>query len=300
MAGTRAFKPFYLLSIISVTLLLTVVLNNRVPHRNDIIKRVFQALESDSDLSEKRTAVPNKKLKPEEMSAKEIMEYFSWTNSSSCGLSHDFGGTMWINPSGLDGQKAVCIQPEPVAPPPGSCLVYSIGINNEWSFDDTMEQYGCTVYAFDPSMEDAKDQFNRSSAIHFYKIGLGAEDDTNSSSGWKMLSLGSIRRFLGHQDRVIDYLKVDIEGEEWNVLPELMKAGELAQVRQMGFEIHLPDDGPLKKYQELAGILWSLEKEHGMIRFDSKVNPWYIGPFKQLGFNGSFGYEIAWYNRKFL
>ncbi len=51
------------------------------------------------------------KLKPEEMSAVELMDYFSWSNSSSCKLAHDFGGAMMANPSGLDGQKAVCIQP---------------------------------------------------------------------------------------------------------------------------------------------------------------------------------------------
>jgi len=239
-------------------------------------------------------------LKPEEMSAKEIMDYFSWSNSSSCQLSHDFGGKMMVNPSGLDGQKAVCIQPKSVAPPPGSCIVYSIGINNEWSFDDAMEKYGCTVYAFDPSMKDAKDQFNRSSGIHFYKIGLGAQNETTNSKGWKTLSLGSIRRLLGHQDRVIDYLKLDIEFGEWDVLPELMKSGELNQVRQLGIEIHLPKSGSLKKHQSLAGIIWSLERVYGMIRFDSKANPWYSGIFWLLPFQGSYGYEIAWYNKKFM
>jgi len=228
------------------------------------------------------------------------MEYFSWSNSSSCKLSHDFGGKLMKNPSGLDGQKAICIQPPSVAPPPDSCIVYSIGINNEWSFDDTMEQYGCTVFAFDPSMHDAQDQFNRSSKIHFYKIGLSARDETKDSRGWKTLSLGSIRQLLGHQNRVIDYLKMDIEFGEWDVLPELMNSGEFDQVRQLGVEIHLPTGGGLKKYQELARILQSLEQEYGMIRFDSKANPWYSGYFWRLGFRGYCGYEIAWYNQKFL
>jgi len=138
------------------------------------------------------------KLKPEKMSAVELMDYFSWSNSSSCKLAHDFGGTMMANPSGLDGQKAVCIQPSSIAPPPGACIVYSIGIYNEWSFDDDMELYGCSVYAFDPSMKDEEDRFDRSSKIHFYKIGLGALNETNFKR-WKMLTVGSIRRLLGHQ-----------------------------------------------------------------------------------------------------
>jgi len=296
------------MATVFLVLFITVIFNGQ-DHHQDYIKGVFQSFQSGSNLDE---LIPKKEMinclaeqpswinkKPEEMSAKEIMDYFSWSNSSSCKLAHDFGGKMMTNPSGLDGQKAICIQPQSVAPPPGSCIVYSIGINNEWSFDDTMEKYGCTVYAFDPSMKNAEDQFNRSSGIHFYKIGLGARDETNSK-GWKILTLGSIHQLLGHQDRVIDYLKMDIEFGEWDVLPELMKPGKLDQVRQLGIEIHFRSDGFLRKYQELAGILWSLERENGMIRFDSKTNPWYSGHFSKLGIQGSFGYEIAWYNQNFL
>ena len=29
-----------------------------------------------------------------------------------------------------------------VEPEVNNCLVYSFGINNEWSFDETMEKYG--------------------------------------------------------------------------------------------------------------------------------------------------------------
>ncbi|KAJ8320695.1 hypothetical protein KUTeg_002282 [Tegillarca granosa] len=36
----------------------------------------------------------------------------------------------------------------------GSCLVYSVGINNDFSFDDAISRkYGCTVHCFDPSLE---------------------------------------------------------------------------------------------------------------------------------------------------
>lgn len=47
----------------------------------------------------------------------QIMDYFMWTNRSSCRLAHDFGGQILGNPSGKDGQKAVCIDPQ-VAPQP--------------------------------------------------------------------------------------------------------------------------------------------------------------------------------------
>ena len=91
------------------------------------------------------------------------------------------------NPSGLDGQKAVCIDPS-VAPQPKNCIVYSFGINNEWSFDeDDMEIYGCEVFAFDPS---GMKHHNYSQHIHFYSWGLGYQDE--QQDGWEMRSLSSI------------------------------------------------------------------------------------------------------------
>ncbi|KAK4018581.1 hypothetical protein OUZ56_000627 [Daphnia magna] len=234
----------------------------------------------------------------EEMSAEDMMSYFLWPNRTSCRLAHDFGGHMKRKPSGLDGQKAVCLNPVQVAPPPGECLVYSFGINNEWSFDDNMERYGCKVYAFDPSMK-AEDH-DRSPAIHFFKLGLHSQDTTNKK-GWRLRSLTSIYNMLKkrHGERIIDYLKMDIELDEWAVIPQIIKSGMLDKIRQLAVEIHLPIKDSPEQMRDRVRIIRSLEEE-GMVRFDSKLNPWYSGTFKLLGLSGPRGYEIAWYNSKFL
>jgi len=44
----------------------------------------------------------------------------------------------------MEGQKAICLD-DGIAPIVHECLLYSIGINYEWNFDDTMESYGCQV-----------------------------------------------------------------------------------------------------------------------------------------------------------
>lgn len=234
----------------------------------------------------------------DEMSPEDMMNYFLWPNRTSCRLAHDFGGHMKSKPSGLDGQKAVCLNPVQVAPPPGECLVYSFGINNEWSFDDNMERYGCQVYAFDPSMKG--EDRDRSSAIHFLKFGLGSRDWTNKK-GWRFRSLTSIYNSLKkrHGERVIDYLKMDIEFNEWAVIPQIVKSGMLDNIRQLAIEIHLAIQDSPKQMRDRVRIIRSIEEE-GMVRFDSKLNPWYSGTFKQLGLSGPRGYEIAWYNSKFL
>ncbi|XP_045036631.1 methyltransferase-like protein 24 isoform X1 [Daphnia magna] len=235
-------------------------------------------------------------LDAESLTGSQVMQYFTWTNHSSCLLTHDFGGEIRKNPTGIAGQKAVCIDPN-VAPQPNQCLVYSFGIDNEWSFDEYMEQYGCEVFAFDPSMN--VESHDHSPRIHFYNWGLSNQDEHNVFENWTMRSLSSIYESLviHHGHSIIDYLKIDIEFYEWIALPQILKSGMLSKVRQMGIEVHLDHRDNIEKYREWAKILRSLENG-GMIRFDSKHNPWSVGNFTEIGLWGSFGHEIAWYNGK--
>lgn len=251
-----------------------------------------------SPSSDARSNVDWRNFNVDEMTAEQMMNYFLWPNRTSCRLAHDFGGHMKRKPAGLDGQKAVCLIPAQVAPPAGNCLVYSFGINNEWSFDDQMERYGCQVYAFDPSMK--AEDYDRSSAIHFLKLGLNSRDST-SKKGWHFRSLSSIYQMLKkrHGEHVIDYLKIDIESDEWAVIPQIVESGMLDKIRQLAVEIHLSADDSLTRLRDRVRIIRSIE-ERGLIRFDSKLNAWFSGKFKLLDVSGPRSYEIAWYNSKFL
>lgn len=42
----------------------------------------------------------------------------------------------------------------------------------------------------------------------------------------------------GHQNRNITYLKIDVEGAEREILPNLIKSGVLERVKQIGVEFH--------------------------------------------------------------
>lgn len=229
-----------------------------------------------------------------DLTPREIIEYFYWSNRSSCQLVHDFGGQMLRNPSGLDGQKAVCLDPA-VRPQSGDCIVYSFGINHEWSFDEAMKKYGCHVYAFDPT--DGLSNHSRNRRIHFFNLGLGDRDYV-TEEGWTMRTLASIYQMLlpVHGEKVIDYLKMDIEKTEWDVLPQLISSGMLAKVRQLGVEFHLPESyETVGQYEALVNIVKSVEKA-GMIRFDSKYNPWCRTKLKALdNYNGTNSFEIAFY-----
>ena len=96
-----------------------------------------------------QTIVPlNKKVDSfDSMTALQLMEYLKWPSQKACKRVGYYGGTLLRYDDGLaimEGQKAICLD-DGIAPIVNECLVYSIGINYEWNFDDTMESYGCRV-----------------------------------------------------------------------------------------------------------------------------------------------------------
>ena len=224
----------------------------------------------------------------------QIIDYFHWTNSTSCKLAHDFGGKIIRHPSGFDGQKSICLDPN-VRPSEDHCIVYSIGINNDWSFDETMEKYGCRIFSFDPSM--GKPTHDHSQKIHFFNFGLASRDYVDGRN-WTMKTLSSMYKILStayHGEAVIDYLKIDVEFAEWDVLPQIISSGMLTKVRQLGVEFHILENKGLPYYRSLVGIIKSIE-DAGMVRFSNKYNPWYLGQIKALdNYTGPLGFEIAFY-----
>jgi hypothetical protein len=91
---------------------------------------------------------------------------------------------------------------------------------------------------------------------------------------------------------------VDIEGDEWNWLQQVLKTKMLDKVKQMGIEFHLSAQSPLEEFRRRAAVLRSLE-DYGMIRFSSRVNIWMNDHVDVLGRRDYLGYEITWFNQKF-
>lgn len=231
--------------------------------------------------------------------SQQIADYLQWSNSTSCRLINDFGGAMAL--IAIDGQKAVCLDTE-VRPTPRDCLVYSFGINNEWSFEDAMDSYGCDVYAFDPSMNQTADITHHveGTTIYYFHYGLGSKDEVRVTNGWHLMSLSDLYRKLerhhGH-GRIIDYLKIDIESDEWIALPQILQSGMMDRVRQLAVEVHLPLNGTIEEIQRCIDILRSIEN-YGMVRFDSKANVFSEDWIEALNMESYWAYELAWYNSR--
>ncbi|XP_046555811.1 probable methyltransferase-like protein 24 [Haliotis rubra] len=132
-----------------------------------------------------------------------------------------------------DGGWEICDdkQYRPVKP----CIVYSFGINNDFSFDDdTAKNYECDVFSFDPSMSRAS--YKRSRHVQFLKMGIKGTDTRHG--GWELHTLKTFKKMLNHTGKVIDVLKADVERSEWTSLPEMTSSGELMHVKQLLIEYH--------------------------------------------------------------
>ena len=173
--------------------------------------------------------------------------------------------------------------------PKSQCTVYSIGISWDFSFDEDMERtYGCDVFSFDPSMNT--DDFQRSEHIKFYNVGLGDKvtEIEVKGSKWKIKNLKTIMAELGHTNKRIDVLKIDIEGHERQSLPEIIESGALKNVVQLCMETHSYFDlGAMRKLHELGfRVFWAHQ------------NPW--APMYTNDETLSYGMEVYFVNTNFI
>ncbi|XP_059178716.1 uncharacterized protein LOC131957905 [Physella acuta] len=139
-----------------------------------------------------------------------------------------------------DGGWEICDDKDVRPTPP--CTIYSFGINYDFSFDDDAARYyGCHVFSFDPSMGIAPDRFNRSSHIHFYKLGI-SHQNVIDSKGWELKTFSALKQLLGHRDNLIQVVKMDIEQAEWKTIEEMSQSGQLATIGQFLVEFHVVSD----------------------------------------------------------
>jgi FkbM family methyltransferase len=126
-------------------------------------------------------------------------------------------------------------------------VVYSFGVGDNVAWDLAMiERFSCTVHAFDPTPRaiDWVRSQRLPASFWFHPVGLAAfdgtqrflppaaTDDVNFRPTADPLAiavpasvrrLSTIARELGHD--CIDVLKLDIEGGEYDVLPDLLRHG---------------------------------------------------------------------------
>ncbi|CAH1802560.1 unnamed protein product [Owenia fusiformis] len=140
-----------------------------------------------------------------------------------------------------EGIHSTCM--DNVYKPKVPCIVYAFGVGYIWHFEDDFAKRGCQVFAFDPSMKT--ESHKRRENLWFYNIGLDGVDSDNFTPRvdyyvrkskiftWKVRTLKSIMKMLGHTNKTIDVLKMDIEGYEFDALSTMMDDGTIEHVRQL-------------------------------------------------------------------
>jgi len=150
-----------------------------------------------------------------------------WEPEISCRFERRLG------PKG-DGGKWVC-DPHRIKK---NCLVYSIGCNNDWSFEEAIyKEIGCEIHTFDHTMSEV---IGKPSFVNFHNIGV-APYNTSTENTQDLRSLMS----KYSQGRVIDILKIDCEGCEFKGLTPLFKDATLNRSglpKQILIEIHAGEE----------------------------------------------------------
>jgi hypothetical protein len=89
---------------------------------------------------------------------------------SVCTVGKFFGGQWLSSCGGFDGNKYVCLDHFYKDVKNGNCLIYSFGIAGDWTFEEAMAELGCTIRAFDPTIEaDTKPKSNLVSVYFIFK-----------------------------------------------------------------------------------------------------------------------------------
>lgn len=211
-------------------------------------------------LKERLRATPECALKCQPEAA-EIWYQNNWEPGFTCQHERRIG--RWG-----DGGKWVC-DPHRITSKHGSqsCLVYSVGSNNDFSFEEAILKDispDCEIHTFDPTVGEHPSKLPAYGNITFHPWGLGHEDH----GAYK--TLPSMIKELGHQLKEIDILKIDCEGCEWATFASWFEDGAPLSARQILIELHNgtlgPHDPPIS--HEFISFL----REKGYVIFHKESN----------------------------
>ncbi|KAI2510585.1 methyltransferase domain-containing protein [Fragilaria crotonensis] len=113
------------------------------------------------------------------------------------------------------------------------CIVYSMGSGQRFSFEERVRTIapGCEIHTFDPTSQETgvgKEFYD----VYHGDYGFGGKDSTDGR--FPVKSLATIMKELGHSH--VDYLKVDVEGYEWDFLS--LVDWNASKVGQILIELH--------------------------------------------------------------
>ncbi|KVQ50556.1 hypothetical protein WT21_10165 [Burkholderia territorii] len=147
-------------------------------------------------------------------------------------------------------------------------IAYSLGINDDVSWDLDMAQAGCQVYQYDHTIESLPQEHPN---FHWSKMGIAAHRSADGMLD-RLDDLVIRNGHAGHRDLV---LKMDIEGFEWEVL-EAMEETTLQQFSQIVLEVHTLVLGGAELQSRIVNVLEKLYRFHQPVHVHAN-NHGYLG-----------------------
>ena len=132
-----------------------------------------------------------------------------------------------------DEEKILCSNGEEFQDP--SCVVLSFGSNNQWMFEESIKnRTKCSIFTFDCTVSHPKPP----AGVQFYPYCIDAMSYINGQ-GLVYKSIQDIVNRIGVSKKRISYLKLDVEGFEFETLvPFLTNMPDELLPRQIAIEIH--------------------------------------------------------------
>jgi len=175
---------------------------------------------------------------------------------------------------------------------PGNYDIFlSGGISNDISF----EEHFLTLYPIECVAFDGTIDYQSTEKIKFVKQNLG--DTTNGTT--------NLQEYMVGKENV--FMKIDIEGHEFRLLPSMIQNGDIHKVKQLVVEIHSAGDIQLhpKYYHGLSDItnetmfhlLQNLTLTHTLVHFHANNGP----PMQQInGIDLPHVFELTWIRNDFV
>lgn len=145
-------------------------------------------------------------------------------------------------------------------------IVFDLGGYHGEFAQKIFDKYSSNVYIFEPVQEYyeiIKNRFKDNSKIKVFNFGLSDKDATMDislnddgsstflSEGKKeVITLKSVKNFLNDKEiENIDLFKINIEGGEFSVLPELIKNDKIQNIKNLQIQFHnfIPDAEKLRQ-----------------------------------------------------
>ena len=178
----------------------------------------------------------------------------------ACAHGQKFGGKYHPSCKYRVGATFVCMDDLLNEVIDGTCLIYSVGIKQDWAFEEFMDDIGCKVFALDSTVSHPPMRGNN---ISFGRLGVSAKPNKIK----KLDTLRSVLQTNGHTITKIFYLKLDIEGVELLGLSKWLNSGALDYVQQISIKFHLQKVGSTLIFFEIIKRLY-VDGKYRLISYD--------------------------------